>query len=160
MANTIHSLLAVTRDQPIEKAQDPVAIRPLVKEILEGMQSEIDAKHIDVENRLPESSSVPADPALITVVLANLIRNSVKHGENSSIQIEMEESRLAISDNGLGIDSEDLLHIFDFAYRGRNSEGYGVGLYISWLICDYLNWSLELVANPQGGIISRIDFEG
>ena len=158
MANMIHALLAVTRDQPIENAHEPIALRPLVDEIIDSLQAEIDAKRIDVENRLGEAASVRADPTLVTVVLINLIRNSVKHGDNSSIRIDMEDALLSITDNGLGIDSDNLKHIFDFAYRGQNSQGYGVGLYISKLICDYLGWSLELVANPRGGIIARIGF--
>ncbi len=158
MANMIHALLAVTRDQPIENAPEPIALRPLVDEIIGSMQPEIDAKRIDVENRLDGTSSVLADHTLITVVLTNLIRNSVKHGENSSIRIDMEDSLLSITDSGLGIDSDNLQHIFDFAYRGQNSQGYGVGLYISKLICDYQGWSLELVTNPRGGIIAMIGF--
>lgn len=158
MANMIHALLAVTRDQPIEEIQEPVALRPLVDEIIDALQPEIEAKRIDVENLLQDSASIGADQTLITVVLTNLIRNSVKHGENSSIRIDMAGSMLAITDSGLGIDSEHLRHIFDFAYRGENSQGYGVGLYISRLVCDYQGWSLQLVANPQGGIIARIDF--
>jgi len=158
MANMIHALLAVTRDRPIENAHEAIALRPLVDEIIDSLQAEIDAKRIDVENRLAEAASVRADPTLITVVLINLIRNSVKHGDNSSIRIDMEDALLSITDNGLGIDSDNLKHIFDFAYRGQNSQGYGVGLYISKLICDYLGWSLELVANPRGGIIARIGF--
>ncbi|MCP4469247.1 MAG: HAMP domain-containing histidine kinase [Gammaproteobacteria bacterium] len=158
MANMIHALLAVTRDQPIENAHEPIALRPLVDEIIGNMQPEIDAKRIDVENRLDETSSVHADHTLITVVLVNLIRNSIKHGENSLIRIDMEDSLLSITDSGLGIDSDSLQHIFDFAYRGQNSQGYGVGLYISKLICDYQGWSLELVTNPRGGIIAMVGF--
>jgi signal transduction histidine kinase len=158
MANMIHALLAVTRDQPIGNTHQPIALRPLVDEIIDGLQHEIDAKHISTENRLDEAASVRADHTLITVVLLNLIRNSVKHGENSSIRIDMQDSRLSITDSGFGIDSDDLEHIFDFAYRGQNSQGYGVGLYISRLICDYQGWSLELLANPEGGIIASIGF--
>ena len=160
MANMIHALLAVTRDQPIENTQESIALRPLVDEIIDGLQTEINAKRINIENRIDDRLCMQADKTLITVVLINLIRNSVKHCENSSILIDMKDSLLSITDNGLGIDSDDLKHIFDFTFRGQNSQGYGVGLYISRLICDYLGWSLELVANPQGGIIARVGFTG
>jgi len=158
MANMIHALLAVTRDQPVENTFEPIALRPLVVEIIDSLQPEIRAKHIDIDNCLDKTDCVRTDKTLLTVVLINLIRNGVKHGENSSIRIDMADSNLSISDNGFGIDSEDLLHIFDFAYRGQNSQGYGVGLYISKLICDYLGWSLRLEANPQGGIVAQVRF--
>ena len=94
------------------------------------------------------------------MVLTNLIRNGVKHGQQSSIIIDMQAPVLSITDNGIGIDSEDLQHIFDFGFRGPNSQGYGVGLYISKLVCDYHGWLLDLVPNPQGGIIATINFAG
>jgi len=158
MANMIHALLAVTRDQPLETTFEPIALRPMVDEIIDNLQPEIRNKDINIDNIVDEKACVRADKTLLTVVLINLIRNAVKHGENSFIRIDLNDSILSISDNGFGIDSEDLQHIFDFAYRGQNSQGYGVGLYISKLICDYLGWSLSLEANPEGGIIARVGF--
>jgi signal transduction histidine kinase len=158
MANMIHALLAVTRDQPTKNANQHIALQPLVEEILETMSPEILAKQISIDNQLTPDISIEADRTLITVVLTNLIRNAVKHGQQSSIKIDMQAQVLAITDNGIGIAGEDLQHIFDFRFRGQNSQGYGVGLYIAKLICDYQDWSLDLVPNSQGGIIDRINF--
>jgi len=158
MTNMIHALLAVTRDQPIENAGQKVALRELVDEITETMAPEIKVKQIEIENRLSADSGVEADRTLLNVVLTNLIKNGVKHGERSRITVDMQDSVLAIADNGIGIDEDSLRHIFDFGYRGQNSQGYGVGLYISKLICDYQGWGLELAPNPEGGIIARIRF--
>jgi len=158
MANMIHALLAVTRDQPTRNADDQVALRPLVDEIIDSMSPEIKAKKITVENRLADDSFIEADKTLITVVLTNLIKNGVKHGQQSSIRIDMQAPLLTITDSGIGIDNESLQHIFDFGYRGQNSQGYGIGLYISRLICDYQGWALALAPNPAGGIIAKVRF--
>ena len=158
MANIIRALLAVTRDQPTYNANQSIALQPLFDEILESMQPEICAKQIDIENNLAPDIHVDADKTLITVVLTNLIKNAVKHGQNSSIRIDMEAPVLSITDNGIGIDTEALQHIFDFGFRGQNSQGYGVGLYISKLICDYQGWLLDLEQGPQGGIIAKVNF--
>ena len=48
-----------------------------------------------------------------------------------------QESTLSNIDNGLGIDADDLEHIFDFTHRGQSSQGYGIRLYVSKLICDH-----------------------
>jgi signal transduction histidine kinase len=160
MANMIHALLAVTRDQPTKNANQHITLQPLVEEILETMSPELRAKQISIDNQLPPDINIETDRTLLTVVLTNLIRNAVKHSQQSSIKIDMQAPILSITDNGIGIDGEDLQHIFDFKFRGQNSQGYGVGLYISKLICDYQGWSLELEPNPQGGIIARINFSG
>ena len=158
MANMIHALLAVTRDRPTGNTNQRIALSPLVDEIVETMSPEIGVKQISIDNKLTPDISIDADRTLITVVLTNLIRNAVKHGEQSSIEIEMRGPVLSITDNGIGISSEDLQHIFDFRFRGQNSQGYGIGLYISKLVCDYQGWPLDLVPNPQGGIIARVNF--
>jgi len=158
MANMIHALLAVTRDRRTGNTNQSIALHSLVDEIVATMSPEIDAKQISIDNQLAPDICIDADRILVTVVLTNLIRNAVKHGQQSSIEIEMQASILSITDNGIGISSEDLEHIFDFRFRGQNSQGYGIGLYISKLICDYQDWSLDLLPNPQGGIIARVDF--
>jgi signal transduction histidine kinase len=122
------------------------------------MQPEIDAKQIELAHDLASGISVDADRNLVMVVLTNLIKNAVKHGQRSAIKIAMEHPVLSIIDSGMGIDSETLQHIFDFGYRGQNSQGYGIGLYISKLICDHQGWSLGLIPNPEGGIIAKVDF--
>lgn len=158
MTHMIHALLAVTRDQPTSTTTESVALDRLVEEILESMQPEIDAKQIEIVNDLASGTSVDADRTLVMVILTNLVKNAVKHGQQSVIRIAMEYPVLSISDSGIGIDSEALQRIFDFGFRGQNSQGYGIGLYISKLICDYQGWSLELVPNPEGGIIAKVDF--
>ena len=72
----------------------------------------------------------------------------------------MRDGILSIADNGIGIDHESLRNIFDFAHRGQKSQGYGVGLYISRLVCDYQGWGLELEPDPDGGVIARVRFSG
>ena len=158
MANMIHALLAVTRDRPTGNTAQHVALKKMIDEIAESMQPEIKAKNIRFENRVPADAGIDADPTLVTVVLTNLIKNGIKHGELSSITIDMRDGVMSIADNGIGIDHESLGNIFEFAHRGQNSQGYGVGLYISRLVCDYQGWDLELVPNPQGGIIARVRF--
>lgn len=158
MANIIDTLLAVTRDQPTRNADQSIQLQPLVDEILDAMKHEIRTKQIEIENNLAPEINIKADKTLLTVVLTNLIKNGVKHGRDSSIKIEMEGRVLSITDSGIGIDSDELQHIFDFGYRGQNSQGYGVGLYISKLVCDHQGWSLDMVPNPRGGIIARVSF--
>jgi signal transduction histidine kinase len=158
MANMIHALLAVTRDRPPERNLQDTLPRPLVDEIIESLEPEIQAKQITIDNRLDSTSGVRSDPTLLTVVLTNLIRNGVKHGDRSRIVIDLQHGRLSITDDGIGIDPESLQHIFDFGFRGQSSRGYGIGLYISRLVCEYQGWKLSLQANPGGGIIAQIDF--
>ena len=77
MANMIHALLAVTRDQPTGEARQRVELRALIDEIVDSMKAEIDAKRIRVDNRLPGDTGIETDRTLFAVVLTNLIWNGV-----------------------------------------------------------------------------------
>ena len=150
MANLIHALLAVTRGQPAEAPLERIRPAELVDEIVDQLEVEARAKRIEIDNRIDPATDVPADRTLATVVLTNLLRNAVKHGGDSRIDIEAEAGRIRIRDTGIGIDERDLSRLFDLGYRGAQSGGYGVGLYISKLICDHQGWRLELRPNPGG----------
>jgi signal transduction histidine kinase len=92
------------------------------------------------------------------VVCTNLVKNAIKHGSEHDIRIEWAEPALTIINDGLDIDASELEHLFDFAHRGQRSQGYGIGLYVSKLICDHQSWKLELSPNPGGGIRASVFF--
>jgi len=93
------------------------------------------------------------DEGRMLQVLKNLVENALRYTpKGGKITLGMsvidEQIQLRVSDNGSGIDSEDLPYVFDRFYRadkarGANSGKMGLGL----AICK------ALVA-AQGGLIS------
>ncbi len=79
------------------------------------------------------------DTILLKRALTNLIFNAVVHNkEDVSIKVELKKVdriTVIIKDNGNGISTEDLKHIFDRYYRGTNTgeahKGSGLGMAIS-----------------------------
>ena len=55
-------------------------------------------------------------------------------------------SKIKIKDYGMGIDKEDLPHIFERFYKGKNSsnESIGIGLALSKTIIEKNNGSVEV----------------
>jgi signal transduction histidine kinase len=90
---------------------------------------------VDMPRKLP---LVAADLTLLERVLDNLIENALRHtpaggGIVISAVPENGEVRISVADTGSGIAQEDLPHVFDRFYRGRNAgphprEGAGLGL--------------------------------
>lgn len=73
---------------------------------------------------------------MIMIVLDNAIKFSP---ENDSVHIVLENGRLSIKDNGVGISAEDLPYIFERFYKSRsekNKIGTGLGLAIAKKIAD------------------------
>ncbi|GLI35489.1 hypothetical protein DAMNIGENAA_29220 [Desulforhabdus amnigena] len=79
---------------------------------------------------------IEADPNRLRRVFTNLLDNAIKFSkENGTITIQAEEREqelvVRIIDEGVGIEPEDLPHIFDLFHRGHameKREGFGLGL--------------------------------
>ncbi|CAI3559682.1 hypothetical protein CNEO3_1220005 [Clostridium neonatale] len=70
-------------------------------------------------------------------ILNNLIQNVIAHSHADKIEITMlkqgKNIRISLADNGVGIEKEDLKHIFERLYKcdkGRSEKGSGLGLSI------------------------------
>lgn len=76
------------------------------------------------------------DAGHLKQILDNLCANALKYGKPESGQIGIEADRLAnglcirVIDNGPGIDSEGLMHLFE-PFFTTSRQGTGLGLYIS-----------------------------
>lgn len=103
----------------------------------------------DAPGNLP---SVWADRDRIEEVLTNLMENAFKYSDpDTEIRVHCEtrgdEMVISVSDQGKGIESEDLNLIFDKFYRverddARRTYGYGLGLYISIKLVEAMGGKL------------------
>ena len=88
----------------------------------------------------PTSILIDGDELRIEQIIYNLLQNAVKFSlPGSMITVELQQTDgwgvVAISDRGVGIESEELPRLFDRFYRAKNtpddqSSGWGIGLYI------------------------------
>ncbi|WP_373181266.1 sensor histidine kinase [Clostridium butyricum] len=102
------------------------------------------------------------DVMLLKRALTNLIFNAVVHN-NESVQIKVDIKKIdkiniSIKDNGNGINTKDLEHIFDRYYRGTNTgeahKGSGLGMAISKEIIN--NHGGEIQINSKLGCGTEI----
>ncbi len=81
--------------------------------------------------------------------ITNIIKNCIEHSHNGNIKITAEQNKLytkiSIKDNGSGITKEDLPHIFERFYKGKNSSDDSVGIGLSLA---------KTIIEKQGGYIS------
>lgn len=82
------------------------------------------------------------------------MENTQKGGE---IIIQVEENpiytEIIISDNGPGIDKDDLPHLFERFYKGKNASGQsvGIGLALARTIIIGQNGSIKAENKNNGG---------
>ncbi len=114
-----------------------VFLRELVEEIANNYQHQLAEKGIAFRFEVSNDKTFFSYPAMIRIILENLIENAVQFSgvEDPYINISarMEELNLIIeiTDNGQGIHAEYHPRIFDMYFRANeHSKGNGLGLYI------------------------------
>ena len=95
--------------------------------------------------------------------IANILDNAVKYGyEGNHITIRAQKfysfMRVEVEDRGIGIPKEEQTKIFQRFYRGRNdvvrnTEGSGVGLYLSRQILERQGGTISVRSAREKGCI-------
>jgi two-component system, OmpR family, sensor kinase len=110
---------------------------------------------------IPEAVAVQADPKLLRRLLDNLLENARKYSDDStSITVTLTATAYAatvhIKDQGIGIDTADLAHVFKPFFRGdrsrsRETGGAGLGLSLAKRIIDAHHGSILIESDPGKG---------
>ncbi len=130
-----------------------VQLDKVVSGVLLKNKDDLLENRIDLDVRL-KGIFVYSDQKWLDFILNQIINNSIKYkrdGVNSKIKISAvkkdDKVILSVSDNGVGIPSEDLNKIFRKSFTGSNgrnmAKSTGMGLYIADKLCRKLGHILE-----------------
>lgn len=116
-------------------------------------------KRIHYTVAIPEQPfPVNLDPDGYMRILNNLIQNVIFHSHAGQIEITLSKQdgniRILLSDDGIGIDKEDLKHIFDRLYKcdkGRAEKSSGLGLSIVHQLVEKMNGTILAESEPGKG---------
>ena len=119
---------------------ETVDIVELSSEIAENLDRKAKDANVQFKIREDEEFNVLCDPNKIGQVLSNLLVNSINYGvENGKTVVRFydmgDNILIEVADDGIGIDEEDLLRIYERFYRvdksrSRHAGGSGLGLSI------------------------------
>jgi two-component system, OmpR family, sensor histidine kinase SenX3 len=155
----------------LERGPRPINLRPvpmneIAAEALKQAEHMIVAAGVSVErNFAAKLPPINADSAALIQVVQNLIENALKYsGDQKRLAIRTleisekhgSEIQLIVEDQGMGIDSEDLPHIFDPFYRGKAAiseqiHGAGLGLHLVRATLKSMNASISVRSAPGKG---------
>jgi signal transduction histidine kinase len=156
MTRLVDDLLDVSRITrgKINLNPEPIDVTQLVKGAVETNLPAIDTRRHEIVLNLPdEPVRVRGDAVRLAQVVGNLVNNAAKYTpEGGRIEIDVTAADrlavIAVRDNGIGISSEYLTHVFDLFGQARNPrphghDGLGIGLALVQRLVEMHQGSVE-----------------
>ena len=108
--------------------------------------------------------TVKGDADKLEQVLANLLTNAIKFTSRGNVNFHSEYSegklRIEIRDTGIGMDEETLKRIFapfERAAQNVNSEGFGLGLFLTKGLIKVLEGKMDVESTLGKGSVFRLE---
>ena len=141
---------------------EPTAVRPLCQRVGRQMRPSFEAKGqkltVSVEKAIPD---IQADGDRISQVLQNLLTNANKYTQDGA-KVRLTAASVGdmvefeVSDDGPGLEPEQLDHVFERFWRAQSGEtqavgGTGLGLAIAKSLVDLHGGSISAKSRPDQG---------
>lgn len=164
----VTSLLKLSRlDAGIVEFQSgQIDVSGLIRTASQPLMISMDLHNIALRVDVPEGVTITGDSGWLSEAVRNILKNCMEStGNGGTIRITCEDNvlftEIVIHDSGPGFEKEDLPHLFDRFYRGKNSgaTGYGIGLALCRTIIMRQGGTVMAKNHPQGGAVFAIRFQ-
>lgn len=119
-------------------------------------------------HNIPEDETqltLPCNLPLLELAISNIISNGVKYSDNDEVFVSLSADnkgiKIVISDIGIGIPAEDIPHLYEPFFRGKEASrytGYGLGLPLAMKIIRMHNGDLSVQSEPGKGTVVTLFF--
>lgn len=137
----------------------------LIRAALRPLLIPMELHDIAPQTDVPKGVRIWGDPGWLSEAVRNILKNCMESaGDGGAIEIRCEDNPLftefTIHDSGPGFAEEELPHLFERFYRGKNAEtkGYGIGLALCKMIVTRQGGTVAAKNHPQGGAVFALRF--
>ncbi len=146
----------------------PVDLLPLVREAASACAVEGHGAGVTIEvNGSEPLPLLTVDSGAIRSALQNVLGNAVKYSHpGGRVRVDVTQApgrvRVTVRDTGLGVDAEDLPHVFEPFFRGRRAvasqvRGSGVGLSVVKKVIEAHGGRVQVACPAEGGTTVTLD---
>ena len=162
--NVVKSLKVLYYNRDFERTR--IDLHELLNSIANIFAAKMPPDKIQFIIIVPDNFQLDANHGVLTQILINLIKNSIDAldgVENGKIKVEAvsdsKRNYLSISDNGKGIDADDLNLIFNAFFTTKDvGKGTGLGLYLVKDLVAKMGWRIDVSSKVGEGTEFRIYF--
>lgn len=143
-----------------EEVTEPVDFKALTETVIETLKNQ-DAR-VQFDSVVEQEGEFRGDFLRLRIILNNLVSNAIKYqnpeAEQHTVKIGIyattDSARIAVTDNGIGIEQKNLDSIFKLFFRTENTkdkEGTGIGLYIVKESIEKIGGHIQVTSKPMEG---------
>lgn len=147
MSTMVDALLGLVRyersdaDAPVRQVD-----RAEFDAIIETNTAQAKDKNIETALIFHQAPQLKAAPAVLNMVIGNLIRNAIAASDQGTVTLEVSEHSIKVTDEGTGL------------HKTSNHDGHGLGLLIVEDLCHRYGWTFTIENRMTTGCEARISF--
>lgn len=142
-----------------------ISLSALVEAAASPLLIAMELRGVELVRKIDPEAYAIADPAWSAEAIGNILKNCVEHTPaGGRVTVEGRGNaifgELVISDTGPGIHRDDLPHIFERFYRGKNADpqSVGIGLALARQVIQSSGGTVKAENGPQGGAKFTVRF--
>ena len=156
----VESILKLSKidSNSVKFIQEEVTVKEIIEEATRNVEMLSELHNVKIQISGNDIDTIICDLKWQVEAITNILKNAIEHSkENSKIDINYEKNKvytkIEIKDYGIGIDEEDLNHVFDRFYKGKNSskDSIGIGLALSKSIIESNNGYIQVDSEKGKG---------
>ncbi len=163
LARMITTFLNLERlgDGSLDLKQEPFSVAQALNACVERARLVAERKQMTINVDRADDALLTGDRELLEYAIYNLLTNAVKYSPaESAVTVTSiragDQLKLSVADQGMGMDAQEVKHIFDKFYRTKRAEaagieGTGIGLSIVQEIIRHHGGRIDVTSQPGRG---------
>lgn len=155
----VQSILKLSKldTNTINFIEEEIELKKLINQAIKNVSMLSDLRNVNVKLKIKSNPIIKCDFKWQVEAISNILKNCIEHSNNDSdVIVTIEDnkiySKITIKDSGGGIDKEDLPHIFERFYKGKNAtpDSIGIGLSLAKTIIEKDNGTINVESDNNG----------
>ena len=143
--------------------QDVFTAEELIERVCEPLEISMELREITLQKNVPPQITLQSDLQWLSQAVMNIVKNCMEHTpEGGTVAVDVRDTAVAteivIRDTGPGIAEEDMPHLFERFYRGRDAgpNSVGIGLAFTNQVVHSLGGTVNPQNRPEGGAMFTV----
>lgn len=159
MEDTISTFLWLAREENLSETGEQCNVTAIVNKVAQDLHPLLEQKQVKLHVLHSEDMVISAPKQVVRIVLSNILTNAITYTNTGSISVLAEQHQVTVRDTGTGISEAIIDDVTQPHIRGKNSNGFGLGLSIVKSLCDRFNWRLSIQNRQSVGTVVSIEFQ-